>query len=128
MIINSGFTRLCITKNTTDWLNIYISEDYAIIRSYMTLSASCQSYTTSRKPDRYLPIYSCILQMRPCNLTDQKERSLIAPGRESIKRNLIICSLFRTGRCWSKPANNSMNHPAYCDSITRIQIRMLFPS
>jgi hypothetical protein len=33
----SGFTRLSITKNTTDSLNIYILADYAIIRSYMKL-------------------------------------------------------------------------------------------
>jgi hypothetical protein len=45
MIIKSGdnklITRISVTKNTTDWLNTYISADFAIIRSYMIL----MSYT-----------------------------------------------------------------------------------
>jgi hypothetical protein len=28
MIIKSGFTRLSVTKNTTEWLNMYISADF----------------------------------------------------------------------------------------------------
>jgi hypothetical protein len=50
---NQGFTILSITKNTSDSRNIYISVDYAIIKSYMPLFCIIIMYYPEPTPDSY---------------------------------------------------------------------------